>query len=112
MQQAKYYNNINICISIGYKRPTHRDLYKYVVPKYAHEWRFLGTLLKFDQAHLDIIYSDYRNDSKECCRRLLSTWLEKFPDALWDQLLSAIDDVAYQGMILIGVSLRKHCTYN
>ena len=83
-----------------------------MVPKYAHEWRFLGTLLKFDQAHLDIIYSDYRNDSKECCRKLLSTWLEKFPDALWDQLLSAIDDVAYQGMILIGVSLRKHCTYN
>ena len=95
---------------IGYKRPTHRDVYKYVVPRYAHKWRFLGTLLRVDEAELEIIHSDCRNDSKECCRRLFSMWLEIFPDALWDHLLSAIDDLSYQGMILIGVSLRKHCT--
>ena len=79
-----------------------------MVPRYAHKWRFLGTLLEFDQAELDIIYSDHRNDSKECCITLLSAWLDKFPDASWGQLLSAIDDLVYQGMVLIGVSLRKH----
>ena len=87
-------------------------MYNLVVPKYAYNWRFLGTLLKFDQAELDTIYSDYHSDSKECSRRLVSIWLKKFPDASWDQLLSAIDDVAYQGIILIRVSLSKHCTNN
>ena len=75
-------------------------MYKHVVCRYAPKWRFLGTLLRVDEADLDIIHSDCPNDSKECCRRLLSTWLEKFPDALWDQLLSAIDDLSYQGIIL------------
>ena len=87
-------------------------MYKHVVLRYAHKWRFLGTLLKVDEAELDIIHCNCPNDSKECCRRLLSTWLETFPDALWDQLLSAIDDLSYQGIILIGVSLFKHCTNN
>ena len=72
-----------------------------MVCRYAHKWRFLGTLLKFDQAKLDIIYSDYHNDSENCCMRLLSIWLEKFPDASWDQLLSAIDDLSYQGIYLM-----------
>ena len=94
-------------ILIEHKRPTLRDLYKYVVPKCAHKWRYLGALLNFDQARLDIIFSNFRNDSEECCRSLLSRWLEKTTDASWSQLFSAIDDVVlpklteatYQGMI-------------
>ena len=73
-----------------------------MLPKYAHEWRFLGGLLNFDQTELNIIFSDFRNDSKECCGRLLSQWLDKTPDASWNQLLSAIDDLpenVHQGKI-------------
>ena len=33
------------------------------------------------------------NDAEECSRSLLSRWLEKNPDASWDQLFSAIDDL-------------------
>ena len=87
-----------LCILIEYKRPTLRDVYKYVVPKYAHEWRFLGGLLHFEQAELDIIFSDFRNDSKECCRRLLFIWLDKYSDASWNQLVSAIDEI-YQSSL-------------
>ena len=61
------------------KRPTFRDVYNYVVPKCAHKWRFLGVLLHFDQAELDTIFSNFRNDSEDCCRNLLSRWLEKTP---------------------------------
>ena len=75
---------------IGNKRPTLHDVYKYLVPKCAHKWRFLGTLLNFDQ---DIIFSNLHNDSEECCRNLLSRWLEKNSVASWNQLLSAIDDL-------------------
>ena len=93
-------------LSIGYKRPALRDVYKYVVPKYAHNWRYLGASLNFDHAEMEIIFSDFRNDSKECCRHLLTNWLEKNPDASWDQLFSVIDDlpqtplpeIAHQGM--------------
>ena len=79
-------------------------MYKYVIPEYAHGWRDLGVLLHFKQAELEIIFRDFRNDSKECCKRLLSRWLEKSPNATWDQLFSAIDDlpplseVAFQGV--------------
>ena len=81
-------------------------MYKYVVPEYAHNWRYLGASLHFDYAEMEIIFSDFRNDAKECCRSLLSRWLEKKPDASWDQLFLAIDDlpqpplhqIAYQGM--------------
>ena len=88
-------------MSVEYKRPTIRDVYKYVVPKYAHEWRFLGGLLHFDQAELDIIYSDYRNDAKECCRKLLCIWLERDPDASWNQLASAIDEIQQSSFIYL-----------
>ena len=94
-------------VFIEHRRPTLRDLYKYVVPKCAHKWRYLGALLNFDQAQLDIIFSNFRNDSEECCRSLLSRWLEKTTDASWNQLFLAIDDVVplkltkvtYPGMI-------------
>ena len=87
--------------SIGHKRPTLCDVYKFVVPECAHNWRYLGTLLHFKQAELGIIFSNFRNDAEECCRSLLSRWLEKNPDASWDQLFSAVDDLpelAYQGI--------------
>ena len=78
---------------IEYKKPTLRDLCKYVIPKYAHEWQHFGVLLHFEQAELDIMQDNCHHNSKKCCRSLLSTWLEKYPDALWDQLFSAIGDL-------------------
>ena len=82
---------VSLCVMIGKKTPTLHDVYKYVVPKCAHKWKFLGVLLHFDQEELDIIFSNFQNDSEECCRSLLSRWLEKNSVASWNQLLSAID---------------------
>lgn len=84
---------ILLYVSIEYKRPKLRDVYKYVVPQYAHKWRYLGALLHFEQAELDIIFSNFRNDAEECCRNLLSRWLEKSSNATWHQLFLAIDDL-------------------
>ena len=78
-------------------------MYKYVVPEYASKWIYLGANLHFKQAELETIFCNYRHDSEECYRNLLSRWLEK-SDASWDQLLSAIDNLpplskfVYQGM--------------
>ena len=84
---------ILLYISIEYKRPELRDVYKYVVPEYAHEWRDLGVLLNFKQPELEIIFRDFRNDSRECCKRLLCRWLQKSSNATWHQLFLAIDDL-------------------
>ena len=81
-------------------------MYKYVVPKCEHRWRYLGALLHFEQAELDIIFSNFRNNTEECCRSLLSRWLEKCVNASWDLLVRAIDNLppsfhsetAYEGM--------------
>ena len=72
-----------------------------MVPECTHNWRYLGALLHFKQAELEIIFIDFHNDAEECCMSLLSRWLEKSSDASWDQLFSAIDDLprlAYQGI--------------
>ena len=74
---------VSLCVLIGNKRPTLHDVYNYVVPKCAHKWKFLGVLLHFDQDELDIIFSNFHNDSEECCRSLLSRWLEKNSVASW-----------------------------
>ena len=90
---------------LEFERPELRDVNKCVVPEYAHRWEELGILLHFKQSELAIILSDFRNDAKQCCRNLLSTWLEKNSNASWDQLIRAIDDLppscsetAYQGV--------------
>ena len=75
-------------------------MYRYVVPEYASKWKDLGALLHFKQAELEIIFSNFRHDAEECCKSLLTRWLER-SDVSWDQLLSAIDDLpklVYQGM--------------
>ena len=84
---------MDTCISLELKRPELRHVYKYVVPEYAHRWRYLGALLDFKQTELDIIFSNFRNDTEECCRSLLSRWLEKSKIATWDHLFRAIDDL-------------------
>ena len=80
-------------ISLEFKRPKLRHVYKYVVPEYAHRWRYLGALLGFKQSELELIFSNFRNDTEECCRSLLSRWLEKCKNTSWDHLLRAIDDL-------------------
>ena len=78
-----------------------REVYRYVVPQYAHKWRDLGVLLYFDECELEIIFSNAGNDSEECCRHLLSRWLQKSTDASWNTLLLAIDELpefSHQGL--------------
>ena len=81
------------------KRPTLRDVYRHVVPNYAHKWRYLGNQLQFSQAELDIIFSNFHNDSEDCCRNLMSRWLNKSSNATWDQLLTAIDNLPQQSTV-------------
>ena len=79
--------------TIENERPTLRDVCRHVVPNYAHKWRYLGAQLELNQAELEIIFSNFRNDAEKCCIDLMSRWLNKNPNATWDQLLMAIDNL-------------------
>ena len=81
------------------RRPTLREVYRYVVPQHAHKWKQLGAQLCFNQAELDIIFSNFHNDSEECCRNLMSRWLNKNSEATWYQLLTAIDNLPQQFLV-------------
>ena len=99
-------------IITGNKRPTLSDVDGYVVPQYAHKWRQLGAQLSFHQATLDIIFSNFRNDAEECCRNLMSRWLEENSDATWDQLQTAIDNLPQEFIVSeitgrIGITMVK-----
>ena len=72
-----------------------------MIPKYEDNWKKLGALLGFKPGEMEFIYSDFHDDTEECCKLLLFRWLNKNPHASWDQLFSAIDDLpqpSLQGM--------------
>ena len=91
-----YFTYVRMHFTTGNERPTLRDVCRHVVPNYAHKWRYLGDQLHFDEAELEIIFSNFRNDSEKCCRDLMSRWLNKDSNATWDQLLTAIDNLPQQ----------------
>jgi len=39
---------------------------------------------------LDIIEKECQNNVKGCCMRMFQKWLEKTPDASWNQVLAAL----------------------
>ena len=39
------------------------------------------------------IESDHHNDVSTCCRILFEKWLEKTPDASWNELVTALNDI-------------------
>jgi len=69
-----------------------KDLHSHVVPGAAARWRDLGIQLLNPTSGntLDIIEKDNQSNTKECCMRMLQKWLEKTPDASWNDVLEAL----------------------
>ena len=63
-----------------------------MVPGAAVKWRDLGIQLLDPTSGdmLDIIEKECQNDVKECCMRVLQKWLDRIPDASWNQVLAAL----------------------
>jgi len=77
---------------LGCDRPVLRDLVDHVLPLVTRQWYYLGLqLLDPKHAHeLDIIEEDSKNDTKTCCRKMLSKWLKTDPLASWDKVIEAL----------------------
>ena len=81
-----------LSMTLGCDRPLFRDLVRYVVPLVANDWYELGLYLldpKYEN-ELDIIETNTKNDTKTCCRKMFSKWLETDKLASWDKLITAL----------------------
>ena len=66
--------------------PSLGELYETITPKYAADWKEIGTLLGMHNAHLKVIEASHPNDPRRCCNRMLEKWLEVDPNASWNKL--------------------------
>ena len=69
-----------------------------MVPQWAPKWRQLGTQLKFNHYLMDIIEHDHPYDCETCCSKMFSEWLDINPDASWEDIIHAVDNLLSDGM--------------
>jgi len=68
-----------------------------VIPSYAKHWKQIGTELQLDRPALDNIeanYATHPNKVEQCCRKVISQWLDVNIAATWMKLFNAIDAVS------------------
>ena len=107
-QIARYYIAIAIrsCMTItialyhGYviltenSTPLLKDLYQYITPRYASDWKVIGTLLDIPTGELKIIEAGYPTNIKWCCNQMMEKWLEMDSTASWGKLFGVIESPA------------------
>ena len=71
-----------------------RNLYQHITPRYATQWRVIGTLLDLPSETLNIIEHDHRDKAKRCCNAMLEKWLQMDTTASWGKLLTVIESSA------------------
>ena len=59
----------------------------------ATKWHELGPVLIDSYSVIRRIEADHRNDVTTCCRVMFEKWLERTPDANWDQLVAALNEI-------------------
>lgn len=72
-------------------KPEHADALRILMPV-AHNWKNIGTFLKLKSSTLDTIETDYRNQSQECLREMISNWLRQTnPRPTWPALAEVVE---------------------
>ena len=74
--------------------PLLKDLYEYVTPQYAADWKVIGTLLGLPSGELKAIEAGYPTNVKWCCNQMLEMWLEMDRTASWEKLFTVIESPA------------------
>ena len=87
--------NVNVDVT-SKDRPTMEQLTK--VMRIGHidiatKWHELGLELVDSHNTLKQIEANHRNDVSACCRVMLEKWLERTPEADWDQLVAALNEI-------------------
>ena len=84
---------------IGHNPPTLRLLQKVMTADhtgFSTSWYELGLQLLEERnsgSVLSEIEHDNPNNAKRCCIKMFEKWLNQRPNASWDQLLTALNDI-------------------
>ena len=83
---------ICICTCVGTDRPILKFLYKYVKADIANDWFEIGVVLfdAGDEAVLNTIKKNNPGDANKCASEMLQLWLDRNPEASWDQLIKVL----------------------
>ena len=74
-----------------------------VMEEVAAHWDRLAIHLDFPQCVIDIIKTDYPNQTEKACHQMFQQWLER-ADPTWRALLKALEDM---DMNTLASDLRK-----
>lgn len=77
---------------VGTDHPVLKYLYKYVKTDIANDWFEIGVELfdAGDEAVLKTLKKNYPGDANKCASEMLQLWLDRKPEASWNQLLEAL----------------------
>ena len=78
-----------IYLYIGDGIPTAKDYQRFLIT-YCVQWKAIGLQLGLEQAALNVIEFDHRNQSKKCLMLTLEKWLQMDTKATWSKLELAI----------------------
>ena len=71
--------------------PALKDLYHYITPQHAADWKVIGTLLDLPNGELQAIEAGYPTNVQWCCNRMLEKWLEMDTTATWGKLFTVLE---------------------
>ena len=58
----------------------------------ACDWKNIGIFLKVDHSELNTIQADYPNQSRNCLREMLNTWLKQsHSEPTWQAVTEAVE---------------------
>ena len=72
-----------------------KTLINLVIPQVSAQWEYVGLSLlgKHEVSRIRMIKKDNASDPQRCCMEMLCYWLESCPDASWQNLIDALQDV-------------------
>ena len=88
-----------LMLFIDHNPPTLRLLQNIMtadITGFSTKWHELGLQLLEERnscSVLNEIEHDYPNNANKCCIKVFEKWLNQQPDASWDQLLTALNDI-------------------
>ena len=77
-----------------HSHPLLKDLYQYITPRYASQWKVIGTLLGIPSEELETIEAGYPTNVQWCCNQMLQKWLREYVSASWNDLFEVIESPA------------------
>ena len=80
-----------LCMIIGTDRPAFKNL-RFVRELIADKWYDIGLELleQKDERAVNVIKKNNAGNISECCIEMLELWLNRQPDATWNQLIEAL----------------------